>query len=114
MPIVNYQYDPADSAPRQPTDAPLAIGAVGMPLRVTHWVVSRDIYYLPPPGKLAMESRQLGPDEYWLLGDNPAISDDSRTWPSDIPVTRDTLVGKILRWRAARPFDPAPLSVVDG
>ncbi len=48
VPIVDYRYDPADSASRQPTAKPLAIGAVGMPLRVTHWVVSRDIYYLPP------------------------------------------------------------------
>ena len=70
-----------------------------MPLRVTDWVVSRDIYYLPPPGKLAMEDRQLGPDEYWLLGDNTAVSDDSRTWSPDVRMTRDALVGGILHWR---------------
>jgi signal peptidase I len=99
LPIVDYRYDPAESAQRQPTAEPLAIGAVGMPLRVTDWVVSRDVYYLPPPGKLAMEDRQLGPDESWLLGDNTAVSDDSRTWSPDVRMTRDILVGGILHWR---------------
>jgi signal peptidase I len=99
VPLVDYRYDPADCAGRQPTAEPLAIGAVGMPLRVSEWVVSRDIYYLPPPGKLEMEGRQLGPDEYWLLGDNTAVSDDSRTWSPHVRMTRDAVVGGILRWR---------------
>jgi signal peptidase I len=99
VPIVDYRYDPAECALRHPTAQPLAIGAVGMPLSVTEWVVSRDIYYLPPPGKLAMEARQLGPNEYWLLGDNTAVSDDSRTWPQNVRMMRDTLVGGILHWR---------------
>jgi signal peptidase I len=99
VPIVDYRYEPGDCAERRPTAEPLAIGAVDMPLRFTEWVVSRDIYYLPPPGKLAMDDRQLGPNEYWLLGDNTAVSDDSRTWPADLRMTRDALVGGILRWR---------------
>ncbi len=99
LPIVEYSYDPVDSAARQPTAEPLAIGAVGMPLHVTHWVVSRDIYYLPPPGKLVMEDRRLGLNEYWLLGDNTAVSDDSRTWPPHVRMTPEALVGRVLRWR---------------
>ena len=99
VPIVDYRYEPGDCDGRHPTAEPLAIGAVGMPLRFTEWVVSRDIYYLPPPGKLAMDDRQLGPNEYWLLGDNTAISDDGRTWPANVGMTRDALVGGILHWR---------------
>ena len=99
VPIVDYRYDPADCAERKPTAEPLAIGAVGRPLRFTEWVVSRDIYYLPPPGRMAMDGRQLGPNEYWLLGDNTAVSDDSRTWSPHVQMTRDVLVGGILRWR---------------
>ncbi|HEX4143899.1 MAG TPA: S26 family signal peptidase [Pirellulales bacterium] len=99
VPIVDYRYDPADSASRQPTAEPFGVGAVGMPLRFTEWVVSRDIYYLPAPGEVTTESRQLGPNEYWLLGDNTAVSDDSRTWPPEVRMTRDVLVGGILRWR---------------
>jgi signal peptidase I len=99
VPIVDYRYDPADCSPRRPTAEPLAIGAAGLGLRFSDWVVSRDIYYLPPPGKLAIEGRQLGPTEYWLAGDNTAISDDSRTWPAEVRMTRDALVGGILHWR---------------
>jgi signal peptidase I len=98
-PIVDYLYDPTDCPPREPTAEPFSIGTAGGPLSFTGWVVSRDIYYLPPVGKSASEPRQLGPTEYWLLGDNSAVSDDSRTWPADVRMTRDALVGKILRWR---------------
>jgi signal peptidase I len=97
--MVDYRYDPAECATRQPTAEPLAIGVVGMPLGVSEWVVSRDLYYLPPPGKSSIEPRQLGPNEYWLLGDNTAVSDDSRTWPAKVRMTRDTLIGSILEWR---------------
>ncbi len=95
--VADHRYDPAEAPPRQPTAAPVAIGAAGTQLRVAHWVVSRDVYYLPPPGTAAIAERQLGPGEYWLLGDNSAVSDDSRTWPGDVRVTRDALVGRVLR-----------------
>ena len=84
---------------RQPTGQPFSIGAIGGPVRVSQWSIARDIYYLPAPGKSDVEPRTLGPTEYWLLGDNSAVSADSRTWPADVHITRDSLVGKILRWR---------------
>ena len=98
-PIVDFPYEPSESPPRQPTGQPFSIGASGGPLRVSNWSISRDIYYLPPPGRRVVEARRLGPTEYWLLGDNSAVSADSRTWPADVHITRDSLVGKILRWR---------------
>jgi signal peptidase I len=39
---------------------------------------------------------QLGPTEYFVLGDNAAISDDSRSWPSGPGVDAKRLVGRPL------------------
>ena len=99
-PVVDFSYEPADGPPRQPTGEPFSIGAVGGPLWMGQWSISRDIYYLPPPGeKRDGGSPVSGPTEYWLLGDNSAVSADSRTWPADVRITRDGLVGTILQWR---------------
>ena len=38
----------------------------------------------------------LGPSEYFVLGDNAAISADSRTWPSGPSVDAKLLIGKPL------------------
>ena len=45
--------------------------------------VFRDVYYtdVPRPGTgEPLEKYELGPDEYFVLGDNSPISDDSRHW----------------------------------
>jgi signal peptidase I len=98
VPLVDFAYDPSDSAPPQPTAEPFSIGALGS-LRVSQWRIARDVYYLPPPGTTDVAPRQLGPTEYWLLGDNSAVAADSRTWPADVRMTRDVLIGPVWRWR---------------
>ncbi|HTU26548.1 MAG TPA: S26 family signal peptidase [Pirellulales bacterium] len=98
-PVVDYRYDPQDCGPRRPTAEPVAIGVADMRLVVSDWMLSRDIYYLPPPGKAELEARQLDANEYWLLGDNTAVSEDSRTWPGTVHVTRDALIGSVLSGR---------------
>lgn len=40
---------------------------------------------------------QLGPAEYFVVGDNSHISDDSRSWPSGPGLPRKLLFGKPLR-----------------
>jgi hypothetical protein len=44
-----------------------------------------------------MAPRRLGPDEYFVLGDNSAVSDDSRNW-SDAQITSNDFVGRVV-WR---------------
>jgi signal peptidase I len=47
--------------------------------------------YLAAPNAYTMEPRQVGPDEYYVLGDNRNNSSDSRSWGT---LARDKIVGK--------------------
>ncbi len=78
------------------TARPVSIGARGLDLWLGELALYRDIYYsshavgtIPPQAA----SWQLGPDEFFLLGDNPPVSLDSRLWG---PVPGRLLLGKPL------------------
>ena len=79
-------------------DQPLAIGAEGLGLAIDRLRVYRDVYYVEPrfaaPPR-AVTSWHLGADEYFVLGDNSPVSEDSRSWSQDRGVKRT-------RWRASR------------
>jgi signal peptidase I len=90
------------AGPPPQTNQPLAIGAKGLGLVVNHLRVYRDVYYTevplgtggsPPAGRGA-SSCVLGADEYFVLGDNSPVSEDSRTWTEERLVSRKSLVGK--------------------
>jgi len=65
--------------------------------------MSRDLVYTDR-GTLGVQSDVLlGPDEYFLLGDNSALSRDSREWG---PIHQDEILGRPIavvwppsRWR---------------
>ena len=78
------------------TARPMSIGARGLDLCLGELALYRDIYHashvvgtVPPEAA----TWQLGPNEYFLLGDNPPISLDSRQWG---PVPGRLLIGKPL------------------
>jgi signal peptidase I len=82
----------------RPSSRPLALGAAGLAVEASDFVVSRDIYYLPPPGRGTWRfDDPLSNDEYLVLGDNAAISQDSRTWVYP-QLRHDQLLGLIRRW----------------
>ncbi len=93
-------YDPS-GPPRQPTSRPLAVGSQGaLEVEVCDLRVYRDVYYTCPIGVQGRwgldEPYGLGEREYFVLGDNSPISDDSRTWPEGPAVADNLLVGKPL------------------
>lgn len=92
-----YQFEPSD-LPQQPSTRPLAIGSIDARLEVSDLVVLRDIYYTQPiDSRWAIDSAYpLGPDEYFVLGDNSPLSDDSRMWELGPAVPANMLVGRPL------------------
>lgn len=94
-----YDYEPLASGIRA-NESPIAVGVRGGSLEVSELRIYRDIYYT---GSLANTPRYshgtraaviLGPDDYFVLGDNSPVSNDSRFW-TEGPVVRGSMfVGK--------------------
>jgi len=96
---VVWPYVRPETHPR-PSVEPLAIGSKGLGVRLEQVRVYRDIYYTVPIG---LEDRpglgsayRLDYDEYYVLGDNSPVSDDSRSWTAGPAVKESLLVGKPL------------------
>ncbi|HEY1066796.1 MAG TPA: signal peptidase I [Pirellulales bacterium] len=98
-----YRWEPSGRAANSGV-SPLAIGAQGPAVDVHELQVWRDVYYTDPyrragrpRGAVAWgvdAPYQLGPDEYFMLGDNSRYSEDSRLWPEGPGVPRSAMIGK--------------------
>ena len=75
----------------------LAIGARGADVTLGDLQVWRDVYYTPSRAADRVTEYRLGPDEYLVLGDNSAHSQDSRGWQPG-PVPASLIVGRVVRW----------------
>jgi signal peptidase I len=86
--------------PATPGARSVAIGTGGLRVEIDQVRLYRDVYYTRPVGVLARwgvdRPYRLGPDEYFVLGDNSPASDDSRSWPSGPAVPVQLLVGRPL------------------
>lgn len=56
--------------------------------------VVQGVAYEPPAGFYGRSQWKLGPGEYFVAGDLPAISDDSRSWSQGPGVEAQLIVGK--------------------
>ena len=75
--------------------APVAVGATGLYVQLEAPKIYRDVYYLGPGGrKDAWISKWLGPDDWFVLGDNVPVSIDSRR---DGPISRDSILGSVVK-----------------
>ena len=81
--------------------SPVALGIVGDgAAEVSDLKIDRDVYYTEslsqtPRRPFGVEvPYQLGPDEYFVLGDNSPVSNDSRFWADSPVVSQDRFIGK--------------------
>jgi signal peptidase I len=81
-------------------ESPVALGVRGGAATVTGLRVYRDVYYTGNLANTPLQSHdrkapvQLGPDDYFVLGDNSPVSNDSRFWSDGPIVPGSMLVGK--------------------
>jgi signal peptidase I len=97
----------ARSAPlAAPPATPLAIGVQAVEATVSQLRVYRDVYYTSPTpgGRDRTEPVRLAADQYFVLGDNSPVSEDSRHWPNRGAVEAKLLIGK--------PFVAIPSAIV--
>ncbi len=86
-----------EELPKPPVElprSPVRFGARGVRAEVQSLVLYRDVHYTRGRARNGVEEPYpLGPDEYFVLGDNSPVSADSRSWP-DGAVPARLLVGK--------------------
>jgi signal peptidase I len=96
---------------------------------LSHVSLWRDVYYTPTDPSRPIHTTTLGPDEYFVLGDNSAASSDARFWRRPVDLSRDEdltveagrvpgrwLLGRafFVYWPAGhRPFLRAPAVIPD-
>jgi signal peptidase I len=99
-------FDPIEFEGSQPVfgpgshASPIALGVLGGTLEVRRIRIYRDLYYT---GSLTAGPRRLfgvdslyklGPDEFFVLGDNSPVSNDSRFWEKTPVVRGEQFLGK--------------------
>ena len=73
----------------------MLLGAKGGKAVVHNFRLFRDVHYTGAGGKGgAGKAVRLGPDQYFVLGDNSPISRDSRFWPDGGAVPGQDILGR--------------------
>lgn len=114
--FVPFDYEPSQSEPSG-GDSPIALGVSGPgEVVVDRLRVYRDIFYTSYLADAPLAARGvgqpvvLGPNEYFMLGDNSPVSCDSRFWNSGPVVSRELLLGK--PFLVHLPGDLAPIHIL--
>jgi signal peptidase I len=83
---------------RQPVIRPVSLGVKGGQVVIKDFRLYRDVYYTQD-GHNGIHGQpvRLGPDQYFVLGDNSPASEDSRFWPNQGAIEGTSLIGSPLR-----------------
>lgn len=110
--VIQYDIEPPPSGSRSalmhslPSAAarPVGIGVAGLAVEITNLRLLRDVFYtdLARGQSARAEAWKLGPDEFFVLGDNSPISRDSRLGPSEFVPTALILGKPLLSQRHVR------------
>jgi hypothetical protein len=94
--VIRQAYDPGNSS-FSPRSQPISVGGLGTAIEVSNLRVLRDVFYLDPwaVGQTWSMQAASGTNEYFVLGDNPAISDDSRLWKEPL-LSKQQIIGKVI------------------
>ncbi|MEN1678567.1 MAG: signal peptidase I [Planctomycetota bacterium] len=101
VPLLAIGGGPVLTLPSLPPAAVTGISiatAPGGPVTLSDLQVWRDLYYEADPRRGLRDSTDewsLGTEAYFLVGDNQAVSTDSRTWGPAVGVPRRQLVGRV-------------------
>jgi signal peptidase I len=90
-------FPPLDFPPAKTRKAvvrPFKLGARGVKAAINNVRLFRDIYYTEVGTNGTRKVVSLGPEEYFVLGDNSPNSDDSRFWPQRGVVPLENFIGK--------------------
>jgi signal peptidase I len=92
---------PVDRPPaedRPPVERPVRLGVRGAQAVIKNIRIFRDVHYTESGPHATQSPVHLGPDEYFVLGDNSPSSDDNRFWSGPdnrpLPVPAANLLGK--------------------
>ncbi|HLW65046.1 MAG TPA: signal peptidase I [Gemmataceae bacterium] len=93
---------------RKPVSRPVWLGAKNVSVTVRSFRIFRDMHYTPTGRNAIYEAWPLGPNEYFMLGDNSANSEDSRYWstpgvPASYLLGRPLLLHQPSHWTSIRP-----------
>ncbi len=128
LPALLHEYD-ARLLPPLPT---ISISVDAQQSRVSHLSLWRDVYYYnrnPPqfgpvswatPADFPNQTQQLGPDEYFTMGDNSQLSWDARCWQTGpnlpgegLDVLPGRVPGRFMLGRAFYVYWPAGYKATD-
>ncbi len=116
-----------DGSPPPPT---VAVSAARQRARLSHLSLWRDVYYYNNPRKAGgltwatptnfpSSAQQLGPDEYFVMGDNSQLSSDARYWTDTVSLPAEHLTadagrvpGRFLLGKAFYVYWPAGYKAV--